>query len=166
MKTSNEPVYFSVMPSPVGPLTITCDERSLTGVYFANGRGPVPGDEWTRDDARCAGAREQLEQYFRGERQTFDLPITLRGTPFQVKVWNALREIPFGTTVSYGALARAIGKPAAVRAVGAANGQNPICVIVPCHRVIGADGSLTGFGGGLPRKKQLLEHESPQLRVV
>jgi len=152
---------YSVMPSPVGPLTLRAVENTLVGVYFANARPLVERSTWTRDDAALAFARTALEEYFAGERETFDVPLAFEGTPFQVRVWQALRDIPFGTTTSYGELARRIGNASgqSARAVGAANGQNPICIIVPCHRVIGADGSLTGFGGGLPRKKWLLAHE-------
>jgi methylated-DNA-[protein]-cysteine S-methyltransferase len=152
---------YTVMPSPVGPLTLRAIETTLAGVYFANAPALAERSAWIRDDAALAFARIELEQYFAGERETFELPLALEGTPFQVRVWQALRDIPFGTTTSYGELARRIGNASgqAARAVGAANGQNPICIIVPCHRVIGADGSLTGFGGGLPRKKWLLAHE-------
>jgi methylated-DNA-[protein]-cysteine S-methyltransferase len=157
MKTS----YYSVMPSAVGPLTLRWSGDALAGVYFDNAASALraPRGEWVRDDACLAPVRAQLEEYFRGERMSFDLPLQFEGTPFQTRVWRALRDIPFGQTMSYGALARRIGKINGSRAVGAANGQNPIAVIVPCHRVIGADGSLTGFGGGLPRKRWLLAHE-------
>ncbi|MBL8954533.1 MAG: methylated-DNA--[protein]-cysteine S-methyltransferase [Myxococcaceae bacterium] len=107
-------------------------------------------------------AAKQLAEYFAGERETFDLPLEPRGTGFQRAVWKALGEIAFGETVSYAHIAKKIGRPKAVRAVGAANGQNPISLIIPCHRVIGADGSLTGYGGGLPKKKWLLQHETRQ----
>ena len=155
----NERVYWTTMPSPVGLLTLTSRGDALTGVRF--GDAPPLGAA-TRDDARLAGARRQLDEYFRGERTSFDLPLALVGTPFQLRVWQALREIPFGETASYGMVARRIGRASAVRAVGAANRNNPIAIVVPCHRVIGADGSLTGFGGGLPRKRFLLELESAQ----
>jgi methylated-DNA-[protein]-cysteine S-methyltransferase len=153
--------YFSVMPSAVGPLTLRWAGDSLVGLHFDNASILAHRGEWIRDDAPFAPVRAQLEQYFRGERASFDLPLAFEGTAFQKRVWRALTEIPYGETTSYGELARRIGEgewPGA-RAVGAANGQNPIAIIVPCHRVIGADGSLTGFGGGLPRKKWLLEHE-------
>jgi methylated-DNA-[protein]-cysteine S-methyltransferase len=112
-----------------------------------------------RDDEAFAAAREQLAAYFAGERTDFDLPVTATGTPFQHEVWQALTEIPYGTTWSYGELARHIGKPAAVRAVGLANGRNHVSIVVPCHRVVGANGSLTGYGGGIERKRFLLDLE-------
>jgi methylated-DNA-[protein]-cysteine S-methyltransferase len=157
-----ETTYYSVVKSAIGPLTFRGTKDAITGLYFEG--APVlererERDGWVRDDERLAHARVQLEEYLRGTRVTFDLRLELAGTPFQKRVWSALLEIPHGTTTSYGALARTIGRPDAVRAVGAANGQNPVVIIVPCHRVIGADGSLTGFGGGLPRKRWLLAHE-------
>lgn len=118
----------------------------------------LPGDV-RRDDGPFRAAREQLEAYFAGELEEFTLELAPAGTPFQQRVWRALLEIPFGTTESYGALARRIGLPQAARAVGLANGRNPISIVIPCHRVIGADGSLTGYGGGLERKRWLLAHE-------
>jgi methylated-DNA-[protein]-cysteine S-methyltransferase len=162
-----KPSYYSVMPSAVGPLTLRWSRDALVGTHFEN--APILGQcgEWTRDDACLAPVRLQLEEYFRGERTSFDLPLAFEGTPFQERVWRALGEIPFGETTSYGELAKRIGKPnwPGARAVGAANGQNPIALIVPCHRVIGADGSLTGFGGGLPRKRWLLTHEGQVAQV-
>jgi methylated-DNA-[protein]-cysteine S-methyltransferase len=115
---------------------------------------------WKRDDAALSEARAQLQAYFAGELRGFELPLAAEGTPFQQRVWRALCDIPYGETISYGELARRIGQPAAARAVGLANGQNPIAIVVPCHRVIGANGSLTGYGGGLERKRWLLAHES------
>ncbi len=156
-----KPTYYSIMPSGVGPLTLRWSDDALVGAYFDNASALARRSEWILDDACLAPVRAQLEEYFRGARTSFDVPIALEGTPFQTSVWQALREIPFGETISYGELARRIGQgnwPGA-RAVGAANGQNPIVILVPCHRVIGADGSLTGFGGGLPRKRWLLTHE-------
>jgi methylated-DNA-[protein]-cysteine S-methyltransferase len=153
-------ICFSVMPSPVGRLMLTGDDHVLTGVYFENDtHPPAPQPAWIHDDRPLAAAREQLNDYFAGKRKHFALPIALEGTEFQRQVWEELRRIPFGTTISYAELARRIGLPRAVRAVGAANGRNPISIVVPCHRVIGADGSLTGYGGGLPRKRWLLELE-------
>src|SRR5262249_46745434 len=119
---------------------------------------------WLRDDAVFAGPRTQLTEYFGGGRAEFELPLLPEGTPFQRKVWNALCEIPYGETISYGELARRIGQPTAARAVGLANGSNPLPIVVPCHRVIGADGSLTGFGGGIERKRWLLAHEAKFVR--
>jgi methylated-DNA-[protein]-cysteine S-methyltransferase len=149
---------FATMPSPVGELTLTTDGTGLTGVYM--GDHPRSAERGRRDEAALADAVEQLGAYFAGARRTFDLPLAPRGTPFQLKVWEGLRAIPYATTISYGELARRIGNPNASRAVGLANGRNPIGIIVPCHRVIGADGSLTGYGGGLANKRILLDLEA------
>lgn len=155
---------YSEVESPVGPLTLRWAQRSLVGVYFAGApKVDRHRHEWIRDDACLAPVRAQLDEYFRGARSSFDLPLDFEGTPFQKRVWRALCEIPSGQFVSYGELARRVGTVCA-RAVGAANGQNPIAIVVPCHRVIGADGSLTGFAGGLPRKRWLLEHEGARGR--
>jgi len=153
---------FCHVESPIGRLTLTSDGTALTGLYMATpGKRPVFGREWAQNGA--AGPLplvvRQLQEYFAGTRRKFDLPLHMEGTGFQQRVWRALTEIPYGETWSYGQLARRIGNANASRAVGLANGRNPIAVIVPCHRVIGADGSLTGFGGGLPRKQWLLTHE-------
>ena len=145
-----------VHDSPIGPLTLVSDGACLVGLHF-EGREP-PGALHKSDTVLATTAR-QLDTYFAGRLRTFDLPLAPAGTPFQQRVWSALRGIPFGETRSYAQLAKAIGKPSAMRAVGAANGRNPIAIIVPCHRVIGADGSLTGFGGGIERKKFLLSLE-------
>lgn len=153
-------VYYSRIDSPIGELLLTGDGRALTGLFMENQRhGAAATTDWQRDDALFANARQQLTAYFAGERQTFDLPLAPTGTDFQRRVWQALRDIPFGKTESYGALARRIDSPKGSRAVGLANGRNPISIIVPCHRVIGADGSLTGYGGGIERKRWLLTHE-------
>ena len=145
------------MDSQIGELLLAGDEDGLRRVSMP----PFAVDtQWTRDDELFVDAREQLEQYFRGERRDFDLPLKLDGNSFQLAVWGALREIPYGETVSYGHVARTLGHPEAPRAVGAANGRNPVAIIVPCHRVIGADGSLTGYGGGLERKRFLLDLEA------
>ena len=155
--------------SPIGELVITASDSGLTGVWFP---GSGPGAAARPDDGRgpanavLAGACEQLAQYFARSRRTFDIPLDPPGTPFQRRVWSALRIIPYGTTVSYGELARRLGDVRATRAVGAANGKNPIPIIVPCHRVIGARGELTGFGGGLDRKRWLLEHEGALLPLT
>lgn len=148
--------WTSEYRSPVGVLCLRSDGTSLTGIGFPE--RPFPG---ARDDALAVfrTATEQLDAYFAGELRTFALTIALTGTDFQRAVWAALQTIPFGTTISYAELARRIGRPSAIRAVGAANGQNPIAIVVPCHRVIGADGGLTGYGGGIGRKRWLLEHE-------
>jgi methylated-DNA-[protein]-cysteine S-methyltransferase len=154
---------YVVVPSPVGPITIVGCDGMITGLYLQGQRhGPdpaalsLPADA---DDEPFAAAASQLTAYFDGTLTAFDLPLAPEGTPFQRKVWDGLRAIPYGQTVSYGELARRIGSPAASRAVGLANGRNPIAIIVPCHRVIGSDGSLTGYGGGLDRKRFLLALE-------
>ncbi|NLU73111.1 methylated-DNA--[protein]-cysteine S-methyltransferase [Streptomyces sp. HNM0575] len=150
----------TVVDSPLGVLTLVADGEALTGVYFENHlRGPSPGAIGPRDPTGFDEAERQLREYFAGERRRFDLPLAPRGEPFQQSVWRLLREIPYGETRSYGLLARELGDPALAQAVGAANGRNPLSVIVPCHRVVGADGSLTGYAGGLERKRLLLELE-------
>ncbi len=152
--------YFDHFESPVGPLLLVSDGEALIGLHFSGSRKDAAGADCRRDPAKFRVIREQLAEYFAGRRKSFDFALSPRGTPFQQRVWSELRKIPFGQTISYGELARRIGQPAASRAVGRANGQNPIAVIVPCHRVIGANGTLTGFGGGLERKQWLLEHEA------
>lgn len=147
--------------SPVGPLTLVVDEGLLLGCHFANADA-LPEPTPRAKDALLDETRRQLDAWFAKKRTTFALPLAPRGTDFQRAVWNALRTIPFGETASYLELAKKVGNAKAVRAVGGANGANPIPIIIPCHRVIGANGSLTGFGGGLERKRFLLEHESPQ----
>jgi methylated-DNA-[protein]-cysteine S-methyltransferase len=142
--------------SPLGPIRLFGDGDELTGVHLPDQPVPVANEGTSRvldDTAR------QLAEYFAGERRTFDLPIAPRGTGFQQIVWRALTQIAYAETASYGTLARAIGRPAASRAVGAANGKNPIAIIVPCHRIVGADGTLTGYAGGLAAKQWLLAHE-------
>lgn len=152
--------YYTHIDSPIGPLLLIGDGVALTGLHMANGKHPVAIEpHWQHDDGVFATAGDQLTAYFDNRRQVFDLPLKPAGTPFQQRVWTALLAIPFGQVESYGALARRIGKPTASRAVGMANGRNPISIIVPCHRVIGADGSLTGYGGGIERKRWLLTHE-------
>ena len=149
---------YTVIESPIGGLLITGDGTSITGLYTpGHHRTPMTGS--LRDDDAFAEARAQLGEYFDGRRQEFDLRVSVTGTPFQAAVWKALREIPYGTTASYAELAAQIGAPTAVRAVGAANGRNPISIIVPCHRVIGSNGSLTGYAGGIGAKRWLLDHE-------
>ena len=146
--------------SPIGVLALVCDDGALRGLYFEDGkRGGPPSDATTGTNAIVDAARKQLDAYFAGRGATFDLPLAPEGTAFQKRVWRALATIPFGETRSYGEVAAMIGAPRASRAVGAANGRNPIPVVVPCHRVIGADGSLTGFGGGMERKRFLLALE-------
>src|ERR1700722_16847760 len=149
------------MDSPIGELTLTAVGGVLTGVH-KNEQRPlpkIPADS-QRDDAGLAHVVAQLEAYFAGELTDFELPTKLQGTEFQRRVWGSPCEIPYGETISYGELARWVGNPKASRAVGLANGRNPVAIVVPCHRVIGADGSLTGYGGGLDRKVWLLEHEA------
>jgi methylated-DNA-[protein]-cysteine S-methyltransferase len=151
---------FDRFETPIGEMTVAADDAGLRHVLFPDNKYPPAGrDGWRRDTDALRAPREQLLAYFAGELAAFDLALAPTGTPFQVKVWTMLAAIPYGQTWSYGELARRIGEPKAVRAVGAANGRNPLPVILPCHRVIGADGSLTGFGGGLPLKKFLLGHE-------
>ncbi len=153
-------MHYTLHDSPVGTLRLTARDEVLCGIDFPNGKHTRPlGSEWAEDAAPFDEVGRQLDAYFAGERRAFDLPLAPQGTAFQLQVWEQLRLIPFGQTISYGELARRIGDPNAARAVGAANGQNPISIIVPCHRVIGADGSLAGFGGGVATKRALLEHE-------
>jgi len=150
------------MDSPVGPLLLAADDDALHLIEFDSPRHPFTrGSDWREgDNAVLRDTRRQLGEYFAGTRRDFDLPLAPRGTEFQRDVWLALRRIPYGETISYAQLATRIGKPSAMRAVGAANGRNPLPIVVPCHRVIGADGSLTGFGGGLPTKQFLLSLEA------
>ena len=153
--------YFAEMDSPIGGLLLTATPRGLTGVFTRKHRtSPETGAGWIHDPERFAEARGQLDDYFAGRRKEFHLPLDLAGTTFQLLVWEALQRIPYGQTVTYGQLARGIGRPKAVRAVGAANGRNPVSIIVPCHRVIGSDGSLTGYAGGLDVKRALLDLEA------
>jgi methylated-DNA-[protein]-cysteine S-methyltransferase len=160
-------------PGPVGELVITASDTAVTGVYFSTSRrGPPPTHQagWVEAKTGAAAdilarARQQLEEYFAQTRTTFELPLEALGSAFEHRVWNALRTIPYGTTTSYGALAKLLGDKHATRAVGLANGKNPIPIIVPCHRVVGAKGELTGFGGGLDTKRWLLEHEGAVLAL-
>lgn len=152
--------YWHEMSSPVGPLLLAGDGSKISMIHFGAGprpRGPERG--WVASPLPFEAAIAQLEEYFAGRRQSFHLPLAPEGTSFQRMVWQALIEIPYGETVSYGELARRIGRPQASRAVGLANGANPLPIVIPCHRVIGADGSLTGFGGGLDIKRKLLALE-------
>jgi methylated-DNA-[protein]-cysteine S-methyltransferase len=150
----------TVMDSPVGTLTLVATEDILTGLYMDLQRHrPLEETFGARDGTPFTEVIRQLEEYFAARRTEFDVPVTLAGSPFQRAVWAALRDIPYGETASYGQLADRIGRPTAVRAVGLANGRNPISIIVPCHRVVGATGDLTGYGGGLERKQYLLEFE-------
>ena len=156
---------YSTLTTPIGELVLTADDDgALTGVNLPN-RHPDPAG-WERDDELLGDARRQLTEYFAGERTTFDLPLRPAGAPFQLRVWEALLRIPYGETASYGELARELGHPTAARAVGAANGRNPIAIVVPCHRVIGSNGSLTGYAGGLDCKRALLDLEVGRTALV
>lgn len=151
---------YDWMESPVGELLIAADEEAVRMIGFRE--GPRPGEVvegWRRGGALVKEARRQLDEYFEGRRRGFDLSLAPSGTPFQLRAWKALQDIPYGATRSYGEQARAMGQPRAVRAVGAANGRNPIAIVVPCHRVIGGDGRLTGYGGGLEVKQYLIDLE-------
>lgn len=162
--------YIAYLQSPLGNLRLQSDGVALTGLYMEgemeSAAAPPPPAAGTPEIAALAAAGHQLQQYFAGTRRGFDLPLNAAGTPFQRRVWQALLEIPYGATWSYGRLARHLGSPAAARAVGLANGSNPISIVIPCHRVIGANGSLTGYGGGLPRKRWLLTHERGEFSLT
>lgn len=163
------PMAYGYLDSPVGRLLVAGDGDRLRLLGFPSGiRAREAAPDWRRDDNLFSEAFAQLRAYFAGELTRFDLPLWFDGTAFQNAVWSALRDIPYGETISYAELAGRIGRPTASRAVGAANGANPLPIVVPCHRVIGADGSLTGFGGGVETKRYLLRHErkvagTPQL---
>jgi len=166
-KTVTSAIFYATFESPVGPLLLAGDCQALRSVTFKSSkRSAPPRADWKPGKEPFAEVIRQLQAYFRGELRKFDLPLAMEGTEFQLRVWNALRTIPYGETISYAQLAERIGNPKAVRAVGLANGSNPIPIIVPCHRVIGSDGSLTGFGGGLSTKKKLLELENKQLSLL
>ncbi|EOD54281.1 methylated-DNA--[protein]-cysteine S-methyltransferase [Aeromonas molluscorum] len=153
-------IRYDLLTTDCGPLLIAINEQGLCHVDFLEGERPLPiQDEWQRDAAALAPYLAEFREYFAGERQGFTLPLAAKGTEFQQAVWQALCDIPYGETCSYGEIARRIGRPKAVRAVGAANGRNPLSIIVPCHRVIGQNGSLTGYAGGLAIKQALLKLE-------
>ena len=155
-------IYFNVYESPIHSLRLVSDGRSLIGIYMMSDKhGLIAQNDWVEDEsvAPFSATKQQLTAYFAGTLTEFDLPLQMKGTIFQERVWQALKTIPYGTTISYGELAQQIGQPNASRAVGLANGQNPISLIVPCHRVIGANGKMTGYGGGIERKQWLLNHE-------
>ena len=162
----NQPIFYTEVASPLGTLLLRATTRGLNGLYLEeHRRGPTPQERaaWTRDDRLFAPVREQLGEYFAGARTAFDVALDQEGfggSAFQHRVWAALLKIPYGQTITYGELARRIGQPAAVRAVGLANGRNPVSLIVPCHRVLGTGGKLTGYGGGTDRKRALLALES------
>jgi methylated-DNA-[protein]-cysteine S-methyltransferase len=166
---------YTVFGSPVGPLLLSGDGERLRRLHFASrdeaqgfGRSAeFPGSDWSHEPEAFAAVRAQLREYFDGERRQFELELDMRGSEFELKVWEALTTIPYGETRSYGEIARQVGDDiGASRAVGLANGRNPVAIIVPCHRVIGADGSLTGYGGGLARKRTLLDLESGRLALL
>ena len=158
---------YTQIESPVGPLLLVADENGLRQILFVNGRhAPRPEPSWKEDGRLFKETIRQLRAYFAGELEEFDLRLAPEGTPFQLKVWQRLSGIPYGETISYGELARRIGNPNASRAVGLANGSNPIPIVIPCHRVIGSSGKLTGYGGGLPIKEKLLALERKQLSLV
>ena len=163
-QASDGPVLWHRVDSPLGELQLVGDGRALTQLEMSPRAEPAGG---VRDEEAFADVSAQLEAYFAGELTDFDLPLAPSGSGFQLAVWSALTRIPYGETASYGEIAAEVGRPDAVRAVGSTNGRNPIAVIIPCHRVIGADGSLVGYGGGLPRKRLLLEleaaHAAPRL---
>jgi methylated-DNA-[protein]-cysteine S-methyltransferase len=160
-------MLYTSFDSPIGELLAVGDGQALHGLYMQEGRTAISVRRgWELADEAFAEVRAQLAEYFAGERSVFDLPLEMTGSPFQRRVWRALQDIPYGKTTSYGEIARRIGPQADPRAVGQANGSNPIAVIVPCHRVIGADGSLTGYGGGLERKRLLLELEAGVLTLA
>lgn len=156
-------MFFTHVDSPVGPLTLVGDECGLRQLSF--GRRP-PEADWEQGGVPLAEAERQLSAYFAGTLEEFQLSLVPEGTSFQQRVWNELCRIPYGETISYGELARRVGNPKASRAVGLANGSNPIAIMVPCHRVIGSNGKLTGYGGGLPIKEKLLALERKQLRLL
>jgi methylated-DNA-[protein]-cysteine S-methyltransferase len=152
---------FTSLDSPIGPLRITATDGEIDGLFMTDHRhAPAQDPSWVRDEAPFVELIAQLEGYFGGSASPFDVPLSLPGTEFQGRVWRELQAIPLGETISYGELARRLGAPGASRAVGLANGRNPVSIVVPCHRVIGANGRLTGYGGGLERKAWLLRHEA------
>ena len=165
---STNPVFFSVMPSPVGPLLVAATERGLRCLQFHRGQLPRAGKDeiWIESREQVRPYEQQIESYFRGELREFTCKLDLAGTSFQKECWQALLRIPYGETRTYADIAREIGRPQAFRAVGQANHDNPIAIVVPCHRVLGANGTLTGYGGGLSTKEKLLRLEGAQFRVV
>jgi methylated-DNA-[protein]-cysteine S-methyltransferase len=160
-------MQYRLLESPIGPLIVAGDEEGLRYLLFARGRDKArPQPEWEEDRGLLKEPVKQLNAYFAGTLRDFDLPLAPQGTAFQTEVWRALCDIPYGETTSYGELAKRIGNAKAVRAVGLANGSNPIAIIIPCHRVIGSNGSLVGYGGGLPIKQALLALERGQHRLL
>jgi methylated-DNA-[protein]-cysteine S-methyltransferase len=158
-------LFTTTLKSPVGLLRLYATQGALTAIYLENHKGAPELVATEREDLPVLlTARRQLEEYFAGERVSFELPLEPMGTPFQRTVWSALQEIPLGVTWSYAELARRVGKAGAARAVGSANGKNPLSIVVPCHRVVGSNGTLTGYAGGVPTKRWLLEHEQRMRR--
>jgi methylated-DNA-[protein]-cysteine S-methyltransferase len=160
--TSTDTALYNTIDSPLGELLLIGDGEALTGLHMRpdHPSAPTPGAGWRREPGAFRAVAEQLRAYFAGELRQFKLALAPSGTEFQEQVWAALREIPYGRTVSYAELAAAVGRPGAARAVGAANGRNPISIVIPCHRVVGSAGVLTGYGGGIERKRRLLELEA------
>lgn len=161
-------VYYAEMESPIGPLTLFSSHKGICSIHFGSQEQTIMKvklnkyflkHDFIQDDTKLSEAIHQLQQYFFGTRTTFQLPLDLRGTPFQLKVWNALQHIGYGETATYKRIAELIGNPKAVRAVGGANNQNPVSIVIPCHRVIGSNGALVGYGGGLDKKEYLLNLE-------
>lgn len=158
---------YTYLESPIGTLLVAGDSNGLQQILFStDGRPAHPDPEWQEDASALIEPVRQLKAYFAGELEDFDLTLSPQGTPFQQRVWSELQKIPYGKTISYGELARRIGNPKASRAVGLANGSNPISIVIPCHRVIGSNGKLTGYGGGLPIKEKLLALEKRQLSLL
>ena len=167
MSTTIYATIYATMDSPIGELLLLGDGAALTGIYMQIQKyGPQREAGWRNDPGPFRNARAQLAAYFAGELERFDLPLAPAGTAFQQSVWTALLDIPYGATETYGELARRIGQPTASRAVGLANGHNPISIVIPCHRVIGSNGALTGYGGGIERKRWLLAHEAGAGRLL
>jgi methylated-DNA-[protein]-cysteine S-methyltransferase len=156
---------YALVDSSIGELLLVGDGRALVGIEFDLDGAARVGEDWVADRAALAGAVEQLKAYLAGELTVFDLPVAVGGSDFQQRVWRLLAEIPYGHTTSYGALAARLGRPGASRAVGLANGRNPLPIVLPCHRVVGASGALTGYGGGLDRKRWLLDLEQRRARL-
>ncbi len=161
------PLSYTFLESPIGTLLLAGDSEGLRQITFSHNGSPArPDPGWQEDPSELVEVVRQLRAYFAGELESFNLSVTPDGTPFQQRVWSELLKIPYGETISYGELARRIGSPNASRAVGLANGSNPIPIVIPCHRVIGSNGKLTGYGGGLPIKEKLLALEKRQLRLL
>lgn len=166
MTSERDPIWYTWLESPIGRLLLAARDTGLVLLAFEAGRRPArPAADWTPADRPFREPARQLRAYFAGRLREFDLPLQPQGTAFERQVWQELTRIPYGQTISYGELAGQVGRPSAARAVGLANGRNPLSVVIPCHRVIGANGSLTGYGGGLENKRWLLEHEGARLTL-